>query len=96
MEGLQRERRRLAGHRWNPRWGGGVGRDKLALLFSYRRDFRNFVLRATIRFVCPVGGRIAIRHAGADDCFTGYHILVPGSGDYPIGEIGRLTVNPPT
>ena len=33
---------------------------------------------------------MVLRHVGPDDVMTGYHVQLSGSGEYPIGRIGRL------
>jgi len=68
------------------KWGG--------VLVSDRRNFTNFVLRVRVRFPENPGGRILIRHMGADDVMRGYPIQIFGSGQRPIGRIGRL-IDPP-
>ena len=55
-----------------------------------RRDFKNFELRVTARYPEKGAGRIEIRHTGADDNMSGYHIAHGVWEDgTPAGSIGR-------
>ncbi len=68
---------------------GAPTAEKRGWLGSNRRDFKNFVLRVTLRSVGNTGSRILIRHVGTDDFMRGYQVQAFGSGNFPIGRIGR-------
>jgi len=74
---------------------GGSEAGKGAMLLTERRDFTDFVLRVTYRFPQVAGGRFVIRQNGPDDSMKGYQIHPFGSGNLPIGRIGRLVDPPP-
>ena len=75
---------------------GGGEAGKGAMLVSERRNYTNFALRVRLCFPQNSGGRIVIRQTGADDSMRGYQIQAFGSGEYPIGRIGRLIDPPPS
>ena len=68
---------------------GGGDRGNPALLLTDRRDFKDFELRITARYPLKGAGRIEIRHVGADDNMSGYHIAHGRSDQQPGGSVGH-------
>jgi hypothetical protein len=71
--------------------GGGGQPGQPGLLLTDRRDFTDFRLRIKARYPENGYGRIEIRHVGADDNMSGYHVAHGEWGEQhvPAGTIGE-------
>ena len=68
---------------------GGGERGTPALLLTDRRDFMNFELHVKARYPLKGAGRIEVRHVGADDNMSGYHIVHGLWSQPPAGSVGH-------
>ncbi len=68
---------------------GGGERGTPGVLLTDRRDFTDFSLRVTLRYLSTGRGRIEIRHTGDNDEMSGYQVLCAPANGVPAASVGR-------